>query len=133
MLKIMKTVKTLPFLYFIPETMEAVSVPPSGSSYESFVPSVDMSEGYIVVVECDTYDSEGPNGKNLEVIDLYPDYESARRVCLEISNARFKETDAKRADGSKVYTFWKNWGNSFSRCFLKKVVVKNDIDFEEFR
>jgi hypothetical protein len=129
-------IKDVKYLYFDIDS-ECVYRKPT-DHYESFLPTIDLTEGWLVFVEYTVYDSNGPSpGTYYEVIDLYPDAESARAQAIRIKERQWGDIGPEpvKADGSKVYESWKNWGQSFSKCVMVKVTVtdKKPILREEFR
>lgn len=102
--------------------------------FESFVPTVDLAEGWIVFVEYTTYDSGGSSNEiHYEIVDLYPDADAARAQAQRISDRRYTmHRDSKtkvepvKADGSKVYEHWHNWGQSYEKCVMLKVQVEDE-------
>ncbi|RWB08811.1 MAG: hypothetical protein EOQ39_18645 [Mesorhizobium sp.] len=129
-------------LYFDIETQSLYRKPTDG--YESFTPTLDLEAGYLVFVEYTTYDSNGSDHQiHHEIVDLYPDAEAARVQAKLIaqrgsgwqSHRREHLTEPVKADGSKVYEHWHNWGQSFEQCVVLKVKIadEKEITREIFR
>ncbi len=106
--------------------------------YESFIPTVDLDEGWVVFVEYSIYDSYGPSpGTYHEVIDMCHDPEMARTQAIRIRDRRHSTstiTPPVKADGSKVYENWHHWGQKFEKVVLVKVIILDEkpITREEF-
>ena len=117
------------FLYFDTGTERVFRKAPE-QNYESFTPTKDLDEGYLVFVRYSTYDSGGENpGYEWSVIDLYPDLETADATARLVASRYNRAGEPKKADGSKVYEHWYNWGQSFKDVSVIRVKVEDEKEF----
>lgn len=95
---------------------------------ESFTPTLDLEEGFLVVAVTSTYDSYGPNeGLRYEVLDMYPTFEDAEKVANDIQERRKAKTWRGQkpnpplfyANGEPYrYYSWEGWGNSLEEILI---------------
>lgn len=127
-------------LYF---NLDALGVTTDSShiySEESFFPTVNIGEGWVLVYQYNTYDSLGEDKEvSTCVVDMYPTKEDAdaqARILMEYAKTGSKydlSNPIKYANGKKVqYLAFLGWGSRFKKCFIKKVQVK-ELDYVEYK
>lgn len=108
-------------------------------SEESFTPTIDINEGWILVYQYSTYDSFGPNeGLETVVVDMYKTRGDAdEQAELLIEHAKNNDYDRKNnplkhANGKNVpYLCGFGWGSNLEKCFIKKVKIQ-DLEYYEY-
>ena len=129
-------------LYMDKNDFEVYNTRPEDSDFESFTPSLDIKEGWLVVAHYTVYDSYNSyDDPYYQVIDLYDNRDNAIRAAKSITANMQKLFYDKEnevvydASGEPVKYFeFGSWGTSFKRTFVKKVIVKeHHQDFIEFK
>jgi hypothetical protein len=112
------------FLYYDTNSMTVYNE--AHGRYESFTPTLDIDEGYIVVCEYTTYDSfDSYDEIHYTILDLYPDLESAKTAGDLAQSGKLPNY----ANGKQMkYLEFTGWGSALERVYLKKVKVQTEPD-----
>lgn len=123
-------------VYYDYDTGECFREQPKDRYFESFTPLDGMNAGYLVYYSYYNYDSFNKDTNlSYSIIDLYPDYATARKVCVDIREDLYNNKEIiHSADGREIYPRWKEWGSEFHSVYLRKIEIKDHYEptFEEF-
>lgn len=122
-------------LYLNTSTYEVTREKPTGS-YETFTPTVDVEQGWIVILKYHTYDSFSVSKEaEYEVIDIYSDrakaIELAEGLVEEFRGwSQEKKTHDREYNNGKPIKYLPvgGWGSSLDEVIVHRVTVKDNLD-----